>query len=203
MFRNRVVPYLEGPDASGRVREIAELFGGRGGRDGVGDPEERFRALAEGLAIMEHGVWDEGREAATLLDMRIPAKLYEPGDEIEVSVSPLWEREDRFKQHYLVEVGIVDNEGGAMGEPGKIHLHAPADKTVALTVPEGAPEGRYAVRYSIAAHHGDNPEPLLQGDRTFFVVGDLRTRLAALESKLHKVQSRESEGRRLEPRSRW
>ena len=75
IFRNRFVPFSEQemqPELLA-VRERVSTFGN------AGDDVERYKAMIEGMARMYLGAWDEGIEVASILDINLPAKLYEPG----------------------------------------------------------------------------------------------------------------------------
>ena len=89
IFRNRFVPFSEQemqPELLA-VRERVSTFGN------AGDDVERYKAMIEGMARMYLGAWDEGIEVASILDINLPAKLYEPGATVPVEITLLYERE--------------------------------------------------------------------------------------------------------------
>src|SRR5687767_6256772 len=120
LFRNQVKDYLAKPDPSERVRAIAEESAGW--RATPGDTVERFKKLAEAFNIVTRGSWDEGRQIATVLDLRLPAKLYEPGAQVKARLSSIWERPERFSTHYMVGLQLVGPDGKDIGTPAHAHL---------------------------------------------------------------------------------
>jgi predicted esterase len=201
VFRNQVKDYLAKPDASERVRAIAEESAGW--RATPGDTVERFKKLAEAFNILTWGSWDEGRQIATVLDLRLPAKLYEPGAPVAARLFSLWEKPERFSTHYLVTLSLVGPDGKEIGKPGNAHLsQAPAPgqvKQIALALPADAAPGRYRARYSVEAHHHDGTKtpPVLEAERTLFVVPDLEARLDQLEAALAGLTEPASESGKL------
>lgn len=187
IFRNQSGPYLEGEDPHPRVQEIASTTRGWG-RSAGGDRTEAFKTLAEGLTLMTYGEWNEARQVAVLLDLRLPAKLYEAGDVVEARVFPIYEGPERFQQHYLATLTVRDAQGKTVGEGGQVHLHKPLDKVVSLALPDDLESGAYTVHYSLAAHHSHDHGPLLEAERTFFVLNGLRRRLQRLEEARNKLQ---------------
>jgi poly(3-hydroxybutyrate) depolymerase len=197
-FRNRAKDYLEKPDASERVRAIYDESSGW--RGAPGDTVERFRKLAEAVNLISYGSWDEGRQIATVLDLRLAAKLYEPGGQVKARLSSIWERPERFSTHYMVALQLVGPDGKKIGTPAQAHLsQTPAmgqTKEMPLALPADAAAGRYVVRYTLGAHHHDGAksEPVLEAERTFFVVPDLDDRLTKLEATIAAIKEPSSEG---------
>jgi predicted esterase len=200
-FRNRLKDYLEKPDASERVRAIAEESAGW--RATPGDTVARFRMLAEGFNLLIWGSYDEGRQIATVLDLRLPAKLYEPGGQVPAQLLSLWERPERFSTHYMATLSLLGPDGKEVA-PGK-HAHlaqAPTPgtpKEIALALPADAAPGRYRVRYTLAPHLHDGAEskPVLEAERSLFVVNDLDARLGKLEAAVASVAEPASEAGKL------
>jgi hypothetical protein len=183
-FRNQAKAYLEKPDANERVRAVYDESSGW--RGAPGDTVERFKKLAEAYNIMTRGSWDEGRQIATTLDLRLPAKLYEPGGRVEAQVFSIWERPERFSTHYMVTLQLVGPDGKNVGTPSSAHFsQAPTmaqTKEIPLAIPADAAAGRWVVRYTLGAHHHDgrHSEPVLEAERTFFVVPGLDGRLGKI-----------------------
>jgi predicted esterase len=202
MFSNQVKAYLAKPDASERVRAIADQMRGFRATPGK-DTVERFRTLAEGYNILTWGSWDEGRQIATTLDLRLAAKLYEPGGQVKARIQSLWDRPERFSTHYLATLTLQGPDGKQIGTPSNAHFsQTPAlgqTKEIALALPADAAPGRYRVRYTLQAHHHDGaPSPaVLEAERTFFVVPDLETRLTKLETSIGSVAAPASESAKL------
>ena len=200
-FRNRVKDYLERPDASERVRAIAAESAGW--RAAPGDTVERFKTLAEAFNLLNWGSWDEGRQVATVLDLRLTAKLYEPGGQVTARLSSIWERPERFSHHYLVTLSLVGPDGAVVATAKPAHLHqAPAvgqPKELVLALPADAAAGRYRVLYALVPHlhDGTDAAPVLEAERSLFVVPELEARLTKLEASLAGVAEPASEGAKL------
>ena len=139
------------------------------------------------FAQVAQGEWDEASEVATILDMRLPAKLYQPGDSIAVAISPIYEREGDLDEHYVPTVRLLDPSGNELADAHK-HMTTLQSVELKLVIPENAPAGRYTVEYSLAPHR-DGAEPIMVADRSLYVLHDLKQRLAALEKKLDAVTS--------------
>ena len=197
-FRNQAKDYLAKPDASERVRAIYDESSSW--RGAAGDTVERFRKLAEAYNLMTRGSWDEGRQIATVLDLRLPAKLYQPGEKVEARLFSIWERPERFSTHYMVSLQLVGPDGKESGTPSHAHLsQAPAmgqTKTIALALPADAAPGRWVARYTLGAHHhdGTKSEPVLVAERSLFVVPGLEDRLTKLEAAIAAAKEPASEG---------
>lgn len=178
MFRNRFVPYAAQPDADPEVLAIAEEATSLG-RGASGDMTGRYKTLIKGMALMYLGRWDEGTEVATILDMRLPAKLYEPGGTIEAKVFPVYEREGELSHHYMVHLALQDASGAQVGETATVHLSSLKETVLPLAIPEDAKPGRYVVSYTLTPHEGD-AETILEGQRSVYVIDGLNGRLDAL-----------------------
>jgi len=191
-FRNQAKDYLAKPDANARVKEIYDESAGWRGTPG--DTVERFKKLAEAYNLVTRGAWDEGRQIATVLDLRLPAKVYEPGATVTAKLSSIWDRPERFSTHYMVALQLVGPDGKNIGTPANAHLsQTPAMgqvKEMPLTVPADAAAGRYVVRYTLGEHHHDGSPstPALVAERTFFVVPGLEDRLSKMESAIANVK---------------
>lgn len=194
VFRNRYGPYSEQKGADPRVTEIAESPAAR--RGGGASPLERYQALAEGVAIMNHGAWNEGIELSTIADMRLPAKLYEPGDRIEVRIEPVYEREAKLDAEYGVRLQLLDPDGEELAATIVNILGSVKARTAPLRIPEDAEPGRYSVSYELvkkAERSGRPPGPaILKGSRALFVLEGLGARLAELNDVLEALESKKS-----------
>jgi poly(3-hydroxybutyrate) depolymerase len=201
MLRNQSKAYLERPDANPRVGEIVQESGSWRGAPGA-DNVERFRKLAEGFNLLTWGGWDEGRQIATVLDLRLGAKLYEPGGQVTAKLFSLWERPERFSTHYLVSLSLrgPDDQEVATGHAHLVQAPAPGQsKSLTLALPADAAPGRYRVRYTLGAHHhdGKTSEPVLEAERTLFVLPDLDGRLKKIESAIASIAEPASEAEKL------
>ena len=177
IFRNRFVPYSQQEGASPLVKEIAETAGRRGAS---GSNVERYQKLIKGMMIMTAGVWDEPREVATIMDMRLPAKLFEPGDTVNVKVFPIYPYEGHLDNHYMVRARLLDAQGETVGEPGMMHYHELEAEEIPLQIPADLAPGRYSVQYTLEQHDGPIEGPILQAERYLFVLSHLGDRLEAL-----------------------
>ena len=190
-FRNRAKDYLAKPDADPRVRAIYDESASW--RGAPGDTLERFKKLAEAVNLIAYGKWDEGRQIATVLDVRLPAKLYEPGAAVNARLSSIWDRPERFSTHFMVGLQLVGPDGKNIGTPATAHLSTTPKvgqvKEMPLTIPADAAPGRYVVRYTLGAHHHDGAksEPALVAERSFFVIPGLGDRLTKMEAAIAKV----------------
>ena len=178
LYRKWFTPYAQQADAPPIAAEIAEAAAALP-RDA--DPTERYKTLIKGLAVVFLGEWNEASEVATIFDMRLPAKLFEPGDTVGVKVFPLYEREKPIEEHYMVHVRLLDAEGNAVGEPGEMHFHELIAEEIPLEIPSDLPAGRYGVVYSIEPHRDHGGPPTLTAHRNIFVLPNLRQRLGELD----------------------
>jgi predicted esterase len=201
MFRNQAKDYLAKPGAEAKVREVYDQTASW--RGAPGDVVERFKKLAEAFNLMTRGSYDEGRQIATVLDLRLPAKLVEPGAQLPARLESIWERPDRFSTHYMATFQLIGPDDQPVGEPQHAHLaQTPpvgTPKEIVLAVPSTAPAGRYRVHYSLAAHHHDGSpsDPVLEADRSFYVIPDLDGRLTKLEAALAGMKEPTTESGKL------
>jgi len=186
MFRNRFVPYSEQPDADPAATQIAEQVR-RLGRHG--DPVELYRAMIKGMAIMYLGRWNEGMEVATMLDMRVPAVVYEPGDAVIVKLAPVYERAEGFERRYSVRVQLMDCKGNAAGEPVLVPVDRLDTASIKAPISADISPGRYTVEYTILPY-GNDGETIFTGSRPLYVLDRLKARLDALAEKRETIRSR-------------
>ena len=119
-FRNQAKDYLAKPDASERVRAIYDESTGmarRGRRHRRAVPQAR-----RGVQPDDARELGRGRLIETVLDLRLPAKLYQPGEKVEARLFSIWERPERFSTHYMVSLQLVGPDGKESGTPSHAHL---------------------------------------------------------------------------------
>jgi predicted esterase len=173
--------YAQRDDADPRVKKLVESD------DRTASLTQRYQRIAKALAIINKGSWDESIEVATIVDMNLPGKVFEPGDVIDVRVEPLYEREEPINGVYSATVKLTDFEGTVLDEAAAVPLPRLEGRTVPLRVPADLAGGRYLVEYAIQRQ--DSPEPIIQSKRSLFVVPGLEQRLAALEAHWRKIQA--------------
>ena len=120
VFRNRVVPFSESqgrPELTSIVQRVSEL-----GRDD--DPVERYKAMIEGIARMSLGRWDEDVEVASILDVDLSAKTYEPGARVPVRVGPLYERVEALTASYSFQLDLIAPGGAEIYEADPVPFDA-------------------------------------------------------------------------------
>ncbi len=176
MYRGRFVAAANAEGADPALKTQAEAVAkiGRGG-----DPVDRYKAMIKGMAMLNLGGWDEAQEVATALDMRVPAKLYQPGDRIPVQIAPVYEFHEHLSQHYVVYISLTRSNGDGMSKAKPQHFHELQATEIELRIPAGAEPGEYRVEYKLEPH-ADGAETILSSSRTIFVVEDLEARLAML-----------------------
>ncbi|MCH2474984.1 MAG: hypothetical protein MK243_03605, partial [Gemmatimonadetes bacterium] len=84
IFRNRFIPFSEQETQPELLAVGVERVSTLGN---AGDDVELYKAMIEGMARMYLGAWDEGIEVASILDINLPAKLYEPGSTVPVEIA--------------------------------------------------------------------------------------------------------------------
>ena len=188
MFRSRYVPYSQQPDADPAVTEIA-ASAQKFRRSSDVDNAEKYRTLIKGCTMILTGTWNEAQELGTIMDMRLPAKLYEPGDKVKPKVFPLYERAEPLDGKYAVQVKLIDTKGETIGQPVTKHFQTLEPIEFALSIPADIVPGRYAVDYTIHPDHGDNKQPSLNARRGIFVMSEARNRIDKLAEK--RAQLRE------------
>ncbi len=67
--------------------------------------------MIEGLTRMYLGRWDEGTEVASILDMDLSAKAFEPGARVSVRVAPLYQSAAVLAGSYSGQLHLIDPEG--------------------------------------------------------------------------------------------
>ena len=176
MYRNRFVPVAEAAGADpawkAQAEEVAKL-----GRDA--DAEARYKAMIKAMALANLGGWGEPQEVATVFDMRLPAKLFQPGDTIGVRMAPVYDYHEHLSQHYMVYLELRRTDGSGVSKAKPVHFHELEETTIELRVPQSATPGAYRVAYRLEPHE-DNATPYLEAARTIFVVENLEARLAVL-----------------------
>ncbi len=209
IFRNRIVSYARRPDANPAVLEIYRAYGRR--PPGLIDALATYQGLARGIALMTGRPWDEPREIAAALDMRLPTKLAEPGDTVRAKVFPLYKREQPLTGRYQVRLLVRDPAGGDAGIAREVQLTKAAMTDLTFDLPPSLKPGRYQVEYVL--RHVDeqtvdsgevSPEKpdsvLVSATRYLYVLRDVKARLAALKqrhAKLRKKFSKKSVRHRL------
>ena len=199
MFRAYFARYSERPNNDPAVQQLNREFGAsprRGSGETFGDPVKTYHALAKGLGIMAMGSWDEQRELAALIDMRLPAKLAEPGQLLQVRIGPLYERSAPPSGEYLVRVGLEGPTGQAIGKGVELPYRALEDKDVALKIPDSAGDGLYRVTYALEVVEGEKKIPLISVKRDLFILSNLDQRL----ERLAKQQEQFGKAARKSPR---
>ncbi len=176
MYRNRFVPAAQADGADPALKAAADEVSavGRGG-----EAADRYKAMIKAMALLNLGGWDEAREVATVFDMRVPAKLYQPGARIPVQVAPVYDYHEHLSQHYMVHITLVRPDGSGVSKATPVHFHELEATTIELRIPESAQAGEYRVTYTLTPH-ADDAETILSAFRTIFVVDDLEARLSAL-----------------------
>jgi predicted esterase len=184
VFRNRFVPFSEAQGRS-ELTSIVEHVSALG-RDG--DSVERYKAMIDGLARMYLGRWDEGAEVASLLDMDLAAKAYEPGARVSVRVVPLYQRAGALTGIYSGQLHLIDPGGAEIYEADPMLFDTLAPMTEEVVVPRGVAPGRYVVRYSLS--RAGATEPIVSTGRSIYVIEALEERLAALQLDNRRAANR-------------
>jgi predicted esterase len=181
LLRNQYGAYAQRDDADPRVKALVDSYNQNASLT------QRYQLLAEALAIVNKGGWNESIEVATIMDMTLPGKVFEPGDVIDVQVEPLYERKQPISGVYSATVKLTDFEDTVLDGPATVPLPTLESRTAPLNVPADLAGGRYLVEYSIQQQ--DSPEPIIQGKRSLFVVPGLKRRLATLEAQWREIQT--------------
>lgn len=184
VFRNRFVPFSEtqgNPELASIVLRVSEL-------GPEGDPVERYKAMIEGLARMSLGLWDEGAEVASILDVDLSAKTYEPGDRVPVRIAPLYQRDEPLAALYSIQLDLIDPGGAAIYESEPMQFDSLAPMSGQVVVPGDAAPGRYVVRYALS--RADAAEPIVSTGRSIYVIEALEERLAALQFENRRAANR-------------
>jgi len=189
MFMSQYVPYSEQVDADPVVKEIA-ASAQQFRRSSDVDNAEKYRALIKGCTIILTGTWGEAQEVGTILDMRLPAKLYGPGDTVNPRVFPLYERAEPLDGRYAVRVKLVDADGKTIGKPATKHIEALEINEFVLPIPADIVPGRYAVDYTIHPDDGGDKQTSLNARRSIFVMSEARSRLETLADKLARLREK-------------
>ena len=200
MFRAYFARYSQKPNRDPAIQTLGREFGAspKGVRETFGDPVKTYQALAKGLGIMAMGSWDEQREMAALVDMRLPAKLAEPGETLQVRIGPLYERSGPIEGEYVIRVGLEGPNATAIAEAVELPYRALEDKDVALQIPDAVGDGLYRVTYALEAVEGEKKIPLISVKRDLFILNDLDQRL----DRLAQGQARFTKAARKSPRHR-
>ena len=200
IFRNRIVSYARQPDANPAVLEIYRTYGRR--PPGLVDALATYQGLAKGMALMTGRPWDEPRELAAALDMRLPTKLAEPGETVRATVFPLYKREQPLTDRYMVRLSLRGPAGGDTGIAREVQLAEAAAVELAFDLPASLEPGRYQVDYVLQHVRGQTVDSgeassqrpaeslLVSATRNLYVLHDVKARLAALEQRHPKLRKK-------------
>ncbi len=199
IFRNRIVSYARRPDANLAVLEIYRAYGRR--PPGLIDALATYQGLAKGIALMADRPWDEPRELAAVLDMRLPTKLAEPGETVTAKVFPLYKREQPLTGRYQVRLSLRDPAGGDTGIDREAQLTEAAVTDLTFDLPASLKPGRYQVEYVLRLvdeQTDDSTEVssqkpdsvLVSATRNLYVLHDVKARLAALKQRHRKLRKK-------------
>ena len=124
-----------------------------------GDGVERYKAMIEGMARMYLGALNEAVEVATILDVDLTAKLYEPGATVPVQIAPLYERDKPLEGRYAVQVQLLgpEEEEEPVYESDLLTLEGLTEVSTEVVIPPEAAPGRYLVEYSLWAEGASTP----------------------------------------------
>ena len=191
IFRNRFVPFSEQkmqPELTA-IGERVSTLGNSG--DGV----ERYKAMIEGMARMYLGAWNEAVEVATILDVDLTAKLYEPGATVPVQIAPLYERDKPLEGRYAVQVQLLgpEEEEEPVYESDLLTLEGLTEVSTEVVIPPEAAPGRYLVEYSLWAEGASTP--IVVTARSIYVIEALEERLTAMLFDSRRPQIRRQVGR--------
>ena len=188
IYRNRFTPFSaenrDNPEVAGVVEEVSAT-------PRNADPVERYKAMIKGVAIMHFGHWDEGAEVASILDVTVGAKLYQPGGAVRVDLEPLYHRGGVLSGHYIAEVMLMASDGQTVDLAQIRDVTSLEGVQWTLTVPDDAPAGRYAVEYSLRTRGGD---VIVSTRRSIYVLDNLAARLASLSEKIEQLAARTETG---------
>ena len=189
IFRNRFVPFSEQemqPELLA-VRERVSILGD------AGDDVERYKVMIEGMARMYLGAWDEGIEVASILDINLQAKLYEPGSTVSVEISSLYERETPPGGRYGVQVRFLDPAEEPIYESDLLILERLTAVSTEVIIPREATSGRYLVEYSLWAEGAS--DPIVRTSRSIYVIEAFEERVTAMLFDSRRPQLRRQLGR--------
>jgi hypothetical protein len=189
IFRNRFVPFSERetqPELLA-VRERVSILGD------AGDDVERYKVMIEGMARMYLGAWDEGIEVASILDISLPAKLYEPGSTVPVEIASLYERETPLEGRYAVQVRFLGPTEEPIYESDLLMLEGLTAVSTEVVIPREATSGRYLVEYSLWAEGAS--DPIVRTSRSIYVIEAFEERATAMLFDSRRPQLRRQVGR--------
>ena len=189
IFRDRFVPFSEQemqPELLA-VRERVSTFGN------AGDDVERYKAMIEGMARMYLGAWDEGIAVASILDINLPAKLYEPGATVPVEITLLYERETPLGGRYGVQVRFLDPAEEPIYESDLLILEGLTAVSTEVDIPREATSGRYLVEYSLWAEGAS--DPIVRTSRSIYIIEAFEERVTAMLFDSRRPQLRRQVGR--------
>ena len=182
IFQARFADYAQREDGDQTVWDISYEMG-----KPQGTLIAHYRMLAKGVTLMAEGRWDEGLELATLLDMRVSSKLVEPGETVEVRVTPLFRPESPLENSYRVRVELIDREGRPICPSAEATYGDLSEQTFRLRLPGRLAPGRYGVRYQLNQDSPEGAGPIVTSRRNLSVISDLKKRLKKLEKLNNKL----------------
>lgn len=143
------------------------------------DYPRAWRLATRLLALSRGDAWSDGFEAASSFDVRLSARLVEPGDDLSVSLVPLFTLDRPFSAG-ITAVLRVQQGGAQVADLGTVAVRESADQRLAVPTARLAP-GAYVVEYEL---HDANGAVLARAARPFEVAAGVRQRLAALGRRL-------------------
>ena len=152
----------------------------------------RYRPLSQPVVVPLEAVSVPWRVRPFTADAVTLSSAATPNQPIRVSGmivrTSAGERPEQFSTHYMVTLQLVGPDGKNVGTPSSAHFSQTPTmaqtKEIPLAIPADAAAGRWVVRYTLGAHHhdGEHSDPVLEAERTFFVVPGLDGRLAKIEA---------------------
>jgi len=186
IYKNQFVPASQKPDASPEVKAIAAEL--QKNPAGANDTLGRYRAWTKALATLYLSASDEGRELATILDMRLPAKLFEPGQKISAKVFPVFDREQPIKEHYIVSALLIDETGASAGAHADAQIDDLSAKEIPLAIPADIKPGKYMVEFSLRPSEGIDPQLIFKGRRGLSILPSVKARVDKLAASQAEIQ---------------
>ena len=184
IFRNRFVPFSE-QDGQPELLTVQERVASLGDSD---DNIERYKAMIEGMARMYLGVWNEDIELASVLDMNLSAKLYEPSATVPIEIALLFEHEMPLEGGHVVQIRLLGPEEEPIIESELLMLEEHTAISTEVVVPSGAASGRYLVEYSLWVEGAS--EPIMRTSRSIYVIEALEERLTEMLFDSRRPQMR-------------
>lgn len=136
------------------------------------DWNSAYRTEARLLIRLQGENWTESMDPAASFDLVLSRAIYEPGENVEASLQPLYDSGDPMPK-MRGQISLRSADGTDLYKSGLFKINAYQEYPQTLKPKKKLEPGRYQVRYELVGPDG----PVLDYSKPFFVVSNVNGRL--------------------------